>query len=110
MFIQYKKLTKKKPMRIRPAILLCLLGQTLASLSQQLPSEIFDISTIPALAGELSFLCLQDTTTVESCITLLKTRFENNWPALDALFLHQIDCWRQFATAFGYYSFGDMID
>ena len=97
-------------MKIRPTLLLCLLGQTLATLTQELPLEIFN--AFPFINNDVQSAlldCNEPTVTVAACIASLKTVFDNNWPALDAAFDHQIDCWQQFATAFGYNSFFDMI-
>ena len=54
--------------------------------------------------------CELKTTTIEECITAMKVDLKNDWPALDAYFDFQIDCWRDFAKAFGYNSFSNFIE
>ena len=52
-------------------------------------------------------LCELPTTSIEECITAMKADFADNggWPALDAYFNHQIDCWRTLGSDLGYESF-----
>ena len=57
-------------------------------------------------------LCETATTTIEECITAMKVDFEGNggWPALDAYFNHQIDCWRTLGSELGYESFAEFTE
>ena len=65
---------------------------------------------VERLTFETYTLCEQSTTTIEACITAMKADFKNDWPALDAYFDFQIDCWRDFASSFGYTSFSQFIE
>ena len=78
-----------------------------------LPEEIFAPTRfvdIERLTQATYDLCELNTTSIEACISAMKVDFENDWPALDAYFDHQIDCWRDFAKSFGYFSFSEFIE
>jgi hypothetical protein len=56
--------------------------------------------------------CELSTTTVEECVDLMKVDWANfgGWPALDAYFHHQVDCWRTLASDLGIQSFSEFPD
>jgi hypothetical protein len=66
-----------------------------------------------ALGGILSdsiALCETSTTTIEECLTALEADLDGDWPRLEALFHHQIDCWREIAADLGWQTFSDFVD
>ena len=66
-----------------------------------LPRQIFDPAYVSfALDYNLTAtICELPETTIEDCISLMKLDFADNggWPALNAYFNNQIDCWRSLA-------------
>jgi hypothetical protein len=107
-----------------------MLGLALAAVTQKealhlaqtqakgVPEEIFNpghgTSQIEmALGGILSdsiALCETSTTTIEECLTALEADLDGDWPRLEALFHHQIDCWREIAADLGWQTFSDFVD
>ena len=62
-----------------------------------------------ALADSIA-LCETSTTTIEQCLSALEADLGGDWPRLEALFHHQIDCWREIAADLGWQTFSDFVD